>query len=638
MLSGSHEAHSDPRFSGTPAAPMRRSSPVSLSRRIYDGAALLLLLASSVAGIWLYGAVRFWSIGPLMLSVCLAGILYFARPLIFRSVPPLGWPPAILGLCAFLLYGFIRIPSAAVPHAAQGAMLVIASAVLAYVVWSGLACEERRWRWLLALLFLSITVMAWYAIIQNAHDSNIVLGYPRPDQYGMRASGAYFCPNHFANVLAATLPMAVAIAAMPAARAPLRLLAGYSVLVILPPLYLSGSRSAWLGVLAGLLVVLTLLGLRRSFRRALFMLLIAALSVAVVGLLAWFLLPLVQTRVADALKGNVRLFLWRDTLDIIRAQPWFGFGPGSYRWVYPKYWHHLTHYIDPEFAHNDYLQLLAEFGIVGALVLVGSVGWLVVRLVRSLRNGDTDRSSFMIAGFVGALTAYGVHAAFDYNFHIYSNVHVLIAFAGITAALLRGNGGTGAAPRVGLQGGGRWRAAWALLPLLLALFTARALAGYTLVQRGDVEREASNFDEAVAAYRRALRLEPGNGDAHRGIAQCLTVQAFWNLDPETKRVQAEEARAEYWRALACNSWDVSSRLGLSRAYSALDQPEEALDSLRALVEMIPHEPGYKIELGLQLRAMQRYGEALEVFEALQKTKNTEQVRLNIAFLRRKLAE
>ncbi len=638
MSSGSHAAPSDPRLSGTASLPSRRSTPVSIGRRIYDWIILLLLAASSIAGIWIYGGIAFEYIAPLMAGVYVAAALFLARPLFFAGTSPSPWPPAILGLLVFALYGFARIPQSAAPYFALLAVVVIVSVIAALVVWSGLASDSRGWRWLFAALLLSITVMAWYAIIQNAHGSTMVLNYPRPTQYGMRASGAYFCPNHFANVLAITVPMAIALAAMPAARAPLRLLAGYSVLVILPPLYLSGSRSAWLGLLVGILVVCTLLGLRRGFRRALLMLLIAVLAVAVLGVLAWFFLPLVQTRVLDALHGNVRINLWRDTLTMIQTHPWFGYGPGSFRWVYPGFWHHLAIYIDPEHAHNDYLQLLAEFGIVGAVLLVAAISWLVVRLLSVLKKGAGDRSGYLAAGFIGALTAYIVHAAFDYNFHLYSNVHVLAAYGGIAISVIRANGEFSSFRPAMPVPGGRWHALWALVPLLFALLTVRAIAANVYLMRGDELREASQFDEAIDAYRSAQRIEPRNGDSYRGLAQCRSVQAFWNLDRETKLAQAEEAQRGYRKALELNPWDTGALFGLARIQDSLGNPEEAVAALTKLVDMIPHEPEYQIELGLQLRSMQRYREALEVFERVQKKTNNEMVRLNLDFLRRKLAE
>lgn len=617
-------------------SPLRhRRHSLPRSRSFFEWVIILQLALSSLAGIWLFGGVQLWAVGPLMFLVFIATALYALRPLFFPGISISAWPPATLGLLLFLLYGGAQIPRASASYEASLTVLVMASAVLAFVVWTGLAGESGRWRWLLAALLLSVTVMAWYAIILHTHDSRAVLNLERPVQYGMRASGAYFCPNHFANLLAMTASMALAIAVMPAAGFPLRLLSGYAVLVSLPPLYLSGSRSAWLGLIAGFLVVAALLGLRRGIRRAVLLSAVVVIALAAAGVLAWFLLPLVRERILDALQGNVRINLWRDTLAMIADKPWFGSGPGSFRWVYPHYWHHLAIYIDPQFAHNDYLQLAAEFGIVGALLLLGALGWGLFRFVRLIRYGDADRGDFLIAGFAGACAACAVHACFDYNFHIYGNVHVLAALGGITASVLHA-GGHLKTPRL-LAGWSRWSALWALLPLLLALLAARAVASYGYALRGDFRRETAHLETAIADYRTAIKIEPRNGSAHRGLGQCLSVQAYWNLDRDTKRTQAEEARAEFQRALEVNPWDTAALFSIGRVYNILGDSNRALESMRELVKRVPHHRDYWLELGLQLRSMQKYEEALEVFERVRTMQNSEQVELNIRFLRRKLA-
>lgn len=637
MLSGSPAVFSNP-GSGGKHEPRRRRSLLPVSRSIYEWIALALLLLAPVAGTWIFGGVRLWSVGPLMLVVFFAAMLYFARPLFFSGASIRYWPTVTLGLLVFLGYGFLTIPRAAAPDQAWIAMLVATSAVVAFVVWSGLAGEGGRWRWLLAALFLSISIMAWYAIVQHTHESRLVLGYERPEQYGMRASGAYFCPNHFANLLALTVPMAFAVTCVRSAGFPLRLLAGYTMLVVLPPLYLSGSRSAWLGLIAGILAMSGFFGLRRGIGRALLLFVVVSIVIAVLGVLAWLLLPLVQERVLDALHGNVRINLWRDTLTMIADRPWLGVGAGGFRWVYPHYWHFLTIYIDPEFVHNDYLQLLAEFGIVGAFILFAVVAWMLFSLARLLHAGDTDRGAYLIAGFVGAFVAYAVHANFDYNFHIYGNAHVLAALGGITVAVLHSGGHIQIPPRLALGAGARWSAVWALVPLVLLLLTGRTVASYGFALRGDLERKEAQLEAAMASYQTALRISSSNGAAHRGIAQCLSSMAYWNVVPGDKREQAEKARAEFQRALEINPWDLGARFGLSRIYNTLGDSEKGLSALRELVELIPHQRDYKLELGLQLRSMGRYAEALEVFREVQKSQNSEQVRLNIRFLQRKLAQ
>lgn len=633
MSSGFPAASSDP-APDTGSRPRRRS-PLPRSRSVYEWTALALVGLSAILGPWLFGGVRLWSVGPLSFLVFSGTALYLLRPLLFARAETVRWPPAMTGLVAFLAYGALMIPRAAVPYDAAVEMAQYASYVAAFLVWVGLSGEQGRWRWLLALLLLTATFMAWYSIIQHAHESRMVLNLERPEQYGMRASGAYFCPNHFANLLALLIPMAVALALLPAAGFPLRLLSGYAVLVMLPPLYLSGSRSAWLGVIAGVTTTIALLGLRRSAGRAVALLVVTPVLLAGLGAAVWAFSPMMQERVADALQGNVRLNLWRDTLAMIADNPLLGFGPASYLWVYPHYWHHLAIYINPQFAHNDYLHLVAEFGLLGAGLLLGALGYAVVRMIAILRGGESERGALLIAGFLGACATCAVHACFDYNFHLYGNVQMLAALGGITAASLYA-GGHLEPPRWIERVPGRG-ALLVLVPLLLALFTARAVATYAYALRGDFLREEMRLDEAAGQYRRAIRIHPGHPAAHRGLGEALSLQAFWNLDRETKRAQIEEAMTALQRARELNPRDTAVVFGIGRLHNLRGESERALETFRQLVELTPHHRDYWVELGLQLRGMGRDAEALEVFEKARAMGGSEQIDLNIQFLRARLA-
>ncbi|MCS6771655.1 MAG: O-antigen ligase family protein [Kiritimatiellae bacterium] len=634
MSSGYLAASSEPEAGPSPKR--RRRSPLPRSRSIYEWAALALVGLCPIAGIWLYGAIPLWAYGPMMALAFVGCALYWARPLFFDRAEPAQCPPAFGGLALFLAYGALLILRSEARYEAFLEMLKLACHVFAFQFWFGLAREQGRWRILLALLLLSGTLMAWYAIVQHANGSRMVLLVERPAQYEMRASGAFICPNHFANFLAMLVPTSIALMTARGAGAALRILAVYSAVVLLPPIYLSASRSAWIGLGAGITVTLALLGLRKSRSRAIVLLLVTPLALAAVGVAVWAFSPLVQERVADALRGNVRLNLWRDTWTMIRDNPWFGWGPGQYRWIYPQYWHFLKMHIDPEHAHNDYLQLVAEFGAVGAVLLLSALAWALIRLVAVIQNSDSERGAALIAGFAGACAASAAHAMFDYNFHLFGNVQVLAALGGVTCATLVGGGHLRPRPCIG---SGKISAlAAAVVMLAFAVLSARASAAEIFTARGDRNRQKARFESAVAAYRAALRVEPRKGAAHRGIGLVRIAQARWNLDAESRTRQLDEAIERFERALKLNPRDLDAQFGLVRVAQMRERADEALARLRDLVRQAPYHSGYWFELGLHLRSMRDYAGALQAFETARSLEPSERIDLNIQAVRRRLAE
>ncbi|MDI6869841.1 MAG: O-antigen ligase family protein [Bacillota bacterium] len=144
-------------------------------------------------------------------------------------------------------------------------------------------------------------------------------------------------------------------------------------------LLLTFSRGAWLGFLG---MIATFALINRCSRRW-----------AVAGLLAVLLVlagvPTVAERFLTSFQPSAnlsRLYIWRSTLMMIKDYPLFGVGAGAFMHVYPRYV--LPGAPEPvaAFAHNLFLQVLAEFGLVGFVVFVailGRVMWMSWQLART---------------------------------------------------------------------------------------------------------------------------------------------------------------------------------------------------------------------------------------------------------------
>ena len=307
----------------------------SASQRIYDGLALLLLMWPATGGMWLLGSTRTWGFAPGLFISFLGSLLVLARPLVFRDAPRAAAPAGFWIFAVLAAYVALRVPAAAVPYAARWEALRWICLTAAAWSWTQTARVARRWQGLLFILLLSVAFQCLYATVQEMNGARGVLWMLRPEQYGLRASGTYLCPNHFANVLAMLLPVAAVLLFLPEAGLPLRLMALYFLAVAAAPLYWSLSRSAWLGALAGLAATALLLALRRSRAWFLAALVAMPLLAAAAGWFAWQALPGVRMRVGAVLEsraesGGIRVPMWLDSAAMIRARPVAGFGGGSF--------------------------------------------------------------------------------------------------------------------------------------------------------------------------------------------------------------------------------------------------------------------------------------------------------------------
>lgn len=166
----------------------------------------------------------------------------------------------------------------------------------------------------------------------------------------------------------------------------------------------------------------------------------AMVSLLVLLLVAFVLLPGTLTRrfAAPVFTADVswRGQLWRDTLGLIKAFPAFGCGLGAYESCFAKY-QSVTPMFTFDFAHNDYLQLMAELGVIGF-----AAGFLfLLRLFRqTVRTAITapprDRRCVAMA-CAGSFTAILVHSLADFNLYIPANAMLLAWISGIAATSLR---------------------------------------------------------------------------------------------------------------------------------------------------------------------------------------------------------
>lgn len=121
-----------------------------------------------------------------------------------------------------------------------------------------------------------------------------------------------------------------------------------------------------------------------------------------------------QQRVDDPTSSRTEM--WQTTLKMIAERPILGWGLGAFGVSYTKF-DQQNGISRPEQAHNDYLQVLADAGIVGALLGVFFIGSLFYQSWQRRKTKDIFRRGVTM----GALTACFsllVHSFFDFTLHI----------------------------------------------------------------------------------------------------------------------------------------------------------------------------------------------------------------------------
>jgi putative inorganic carbon (HCO3(-)) transporter len=98
-----------------------------------------------------------------------------------------------------------------------------------------------------------------------------------------------------------------------------------------------------------------------------------------------------------------RLDYWQGTLQIIKSSPLIGVGLGNFDLVQSRY------------AHNSYLQIWAEMGILGII----SILWLIIAVFKSaFMNIKKGTQNNQIVGFISANTVFLAHNFVDFTFFL----------------------------------------------------------------------------------------------------------------------------------------------------------------------------------------------------------------------------
>src|SRR5262249_31689664 len=106
-----------------------------------------------------------------------------------------------------------------------------------------------------------------------------------------------------------------------------------------------------------------------------------------------------------------RLAHWQAAVRMANDYPWLGVGLGSYSAAYPRY--ALMNWpLALDHAHNYYLNILAETGVVGLAGYSAAVIGVALLIVRAY-NSAANHSRALIVGILGAWIGLSVHNLFD---------------------------------------------------------------------------------------------------------------------------------------------------------------------------------------------------------------------------------
>jgi O-antigen ligase len=129
---------------------------------------------------------------------------------------------------------------------------------------------------------------------------------------------------------------------------------------------------------------------------------------------------------------SFRLSVWEKCVDMIKATPFTGTGPGTFSRAFVFY-NPNDFNVLPVYAHNDYLQFLTETGIFFFVFSLGVIHNFF-KLGFAKMQTQSRRSKGITLGAMASVFAILVHSLFDFNLHIPSNALTFTILAALATS------------------------------------------------------------------------------------------------------------------------------------------------------------------------------------------------------------
>jgi O-antigen ligase len=397
--------------------------------------AICVLIAFCVLA---FGAAEEWAQAVLEVGAAVLLVFWAIRAYLWQT-EQIFVSPFFLPLTAFLLVVVAQLTfrSTASSYDTRVELQLLIAYLIVIHLMTQAYLQSRHWRGLVWFLMGLGFFVSIFAILQNL-TFNGKLYWVREMRYGGLPFGPYVNRNHFAGFAELIIPIALVPLVLGKVRRERLFLVSLFALVPIIALVLSSSRGGIVSFIMEMVLLLVLLLVRRI--RSKYVLLGGMVVLSALLAVSWIGVQQVLQRFSNRpvleVTSGKRAAMRHDTWRIFKDHPVLGTGLGTLQMVFPPY----DSFYDGRIvnhSHNDYLEALAETGILGGLCCAWFLGVLFVESLKALVGlGNTFNSALNLSGLV-ACSGLLVHSLFDFNLHIPANALLFFVAAHLATARIQ---------------------------------------------------------------------------------------------------------------------------------------------------------------------------------------------------------
>lgn len=316
--------------------------------------------------------------------------------------------------------------------------------------------------------------------------------------------------------------------------------------------------------------------------------------------------------------GNVRLPTWINTVYMASKNWLLGVGAGNWSVLYPAYqtgWvmeRELTYDIQSQFAHNDWLQYIAELGIIGLFLLV-AIGVTILRLLIRLCRHESASVRFLGISQAMLIAGIGTNAIFSTPLQGPLAIYLVVLTIGFLTWLDQHYCARGSwhqsSSSVGLSIG--------LVALSLSLLVVGGIRHYHYLVadlntwKSAVSINYKNYREAVLFSLKAFQLNPENGMALANAATAALAQKDYPLVAQLSK-----------QMLSFYPYSQFAQVNLAYSLEQLGDYRSALKAMQQLLAYRPNQSKYWIGLARLYLRLDKKPEAMTALNRAAKLKLT----------------
>jgi O-antigen ligase len=398
-----------------------------------------------------HGAVEPWSLALVALLVAVLVLLWGTKVILERQFA-LTFPPASWPIACFLLLGIAQSVSftgkageryslSQDVEATRSTVVALLAVQVFFLLCANFFANRERLRVIVGFLTFFGFALSVFALLQH-FTWNGKFYWLRTPLSGLGSPfGPFANHNHFAGFIELLIGLPLALIITNAVRREERIFYGFLAIVMGVTIFFSLSRGGMLSLLMELLFLAILsrrVRLQKKNAQSSVLwrgMAILIVTITIVAGTFWIGADSVVNRVAGSNQDNLstsRVWVWQGAMSVFYTYPVLGAGLGAFQTVYPQRSTYDGSFGFVAQAHNDYLQVVADGGMIGAVLALWFLGVMWREVMRGLQAPDPLIAGLALGsgtGIVGLLT----HSLLDFNLQLPSNAMLFLLLCAIAS-------------------------------------------------------------------------------------------------------------------------------------------------------------------------------------------------------------